>query len=274
MNIIVVDDEQWALDSFRIESRTIPEYQDAKMFSSSRLALEHAREHPVDFAILDIQMPVIDGLTLAKELKLLLPTIVIIFLTSHQKYMPDFIAIKADYFVMKPCNCDDLLDALHRAKRLSQPVEESKPIKVETFGQFDVYFNGNALAFCGKKVKELFALFVDKRGGVLHTEEAFFNLYEDKEYSNKNAVAYRKLMKRLEDYLEEVGIGDILINDHGQRRLDCKKIECDLIAFLEGDVQAMDHFGGFYMTDYSWAEVTLGSLCQKKEEYLSLNNTK
>ena len=73
---------------------------------------------------------------------------------------------------MKPYNREDLLDALHRAQCLSRPAPAEKRIRIETFGQFDVYLDGAALPFCGKKAKELFALFVDKRGGVLYTEEA------------------------------------------------------------------------------------------------------
>ena len=55
----------------------------------------------------------------------------------------------------------------------------------------------------GKKVKELFALLVDKKGQPLQSEEAFHCLWEGEYYNNENASKYRKLWSRLMEFLKE-----------------------------------------------------------------------
>ena len=70
---------------------------------------------------------------------------------------------------------------------------------------------------------------------------------------------------QLKRTLENYGVGYCIETVNGQRRILKDKVSCDLYDFLDSDNNDKQ-FSGFYMTDYSWGEVTLGELQGKLEK--------
>lgn len=265
MKTIIVDDELWSVEQFKIECGQIDGISLVGYFDNSISAIEFAKTNQVDFALLDIEMPEINGIELAKKLRELHPYIVIVFVTAYDKYLYEFIKMHADYYILKPYTKEEIMDVFERAKLLSR--RQEKRVKIVTFGQFEVFIDGKPTNFNGKKVKELFALLVDKRGKILNTEEAYSCLWEGEEYNNNNAVKYRMLWSRLKNFLQEYGLSDLIINDKGGKSLNCDLVDCDYISFCNGDESAIKKFSFAYMSDYSWAEYTLAELTEMKYVY-------
>ena len=119
MKTIFVDDELWMLKQFKTECSDIPDIEMVGEFTSAEEALEYARANPVEFALLDIEMPGMNGVELARELRKLNSDVIIVFVSAHSEYLEDFINIKADYYVIKPYERQDILDVIKRAKLLS-----------------------------------------------------------------------------------------------------------------------------------------------------------
>ena len=120
MKTILVDDELWAMRQFENECSSISSIELAGCFDSSREALDYARQNLVEFALLDIEMPGLNGMELAKKLKKIYPEIIIIFVTAHKEYLLDFLDAGADYYVLKPYTKEDVESTLRRAKLLSR----------------------------------------------------------------------------------------------------------------------------------------------------------
>ena len=85
MRIAVCDDEEL----FRIEFKSVldkvlinAEY-DIDTFSGGSSLYEAFLKNPFDLVFLDIEMPGIDGITLAKRLRAVSENVQIVFLTSH-----------------------------------------------------------------------------------------------------------------------------------------------------------------------------------------------
>ncbi len=264
MKTIIVDDEYWALERVKQECAGDPAIEIAGTFMDSEEALEYAEKNKVEFALLDIQMAGMNGLDLARKLRELYPGVIIVFVTAHRQYLGDFIDMKADYFVLKPYTAADIRDVLERAKLLGGRLK--KRVFIRTFGEFRVFVDGEPLLFSSKRAEELLALIVNKQGNYLSNKEAASRLWDPGEYDKQSASSYRKVLSRLEQFLEDKGIEDILLNSIHGRALNTKKVDCDLMDFLSGDPAALEAFHGRYMYQYSWGEEEVGPLVKRKTE--------
>ena len=73
MRAICVDDEPLAVEYTLRQLAHLPEISEARGFTDARAALNWLRGHPAELAILDINMPEIDGIALAARIKQLCP---------------------------------------------------------------------------------------------------------------------------------------------------------------------------------------------------------
>ncbi len=142
---------------------------------------------------------------------------------------------------------------------------ETRTVSIRTFGYFDVFVGDKPIAFRNKKAKELLALLVDRRGGYVASEEAISFLWEDEPVNTVTLSRYRKVALRLKNTLEEYGISDIIEAVDGKRRIVCEKVQCDLYDYLTGKEEYAQLFRGSYLTNYSWAETTLGALANHQQ---------
>lgn len=144
-----------------------------------------------------------------------------------------------------------------------QEAEETglmRTVKIRTFGYFDVFVDETPIAFRNEKAKELLALLVDRKGGYVSSQEAISFLWEEDPVNAVTLSRYRKVVLRLKNTLEEYGILDVIETVDGKRRIVPERIRCDLYEYLSGREEHAQLFKGSYLTNYSWAETTLGEL--------------
>lgn len=116
MKILICDDEQTYLDTLRIH---VEEYMQNRHILYSMTALLDAsqvdEEDVFDLAFLDIQMPNIDGITLAKQLRQRNPKLALFFVTNYDEYQDDAMDLQAFRFFEKPFNIKRLYAGLDKA---------------------------------------------------------------------------------------------------------------------------------------------------------------
>jgi two-component system response regulator YesN len=82
-------------------------------------ALELALRHRANVLLVDINMPIMNGLTLIREVKEQLPNIRVVIVTGHDEfgYAQQAIRFGVDEYILKPANPDQLNEVLLRVKR-------------------------------------------------------------------------------------------------------------------------------------------------------------
>jgi two-component SAPR family response regulator len=254
MSILAVDDEVLALADFADTCREAGIRDEIVTFSNPLDALGYAATNRVDIAFLDIEMPVIKGIELAKRLKTINRNIRVIFATGYSNYALEAFGVDAVDYVMKPYDAAAIRRAYDKAM-LVRDVQAADRVFVKTFGYFDVFVDGKSVSFSSAKSKELLALLVDRNGGVVSTEQAISVLWSDRDYDETVQSLFRKVLKTLRTTLEEAGISNILVDNRNQRSVDKSRFSCDYYDFLDKKSDA-PRFYGKYMEQYPWARET------------------
>ena len=254
MKILLVDDEPFALKELvkcvvglRPRAELFP-------FEYSDEALAFAKnESGIDVAILDVNMPNMDGIELAKELKNIYPFVNVIFCTAYEKYTMDAIRLHVSGYVNKPYKAEDIERELDN---LLHPVDNPMPRAfVRTFGDFDVFVDGLVVTNFGRsKAKELLAYLVSKRGGTANKKECIAVLFGDK-FTQSTQDYFKKIFHELMDTLRNYGIENIIVKGYNEYAVNVNAFACDLYDYDKGLPQAINAYKGEFMAQYDWAEL-------------------
>lgn len=184
MRILICDDEIYVREE-TVETVKLA-YPEADCFDTgdAEEALAYVKESYPDIALLDIEMPGMDGLTMAKQIKQISPDTNIIFVTAYSKYAVDAFSLYVSGYLLKPLTVEAVRQAFQNL-RIPVRMEEPK-IVVRCFGSFEVFYNGKPLVFARSKAKELFAYLVDLRGTSANTTQLCGVLWEDSMEAQKN----------------------------------------------------------------------------------------
>lgn len=265
MKILAVDNERPSLEILaRAILEAVPEAE-LQCFSHTSEAVREVRENAFrpDAAFLDIEMPGMTGLELAREIQLFSPSVNVIFVTGFSQYALDAMEQHSSGYLMKPVTREKVL---HELQNLRHPPQRSfaiKKVKIQCFGSFQVFVEGRAVTFRREKSKELLAYLVDRRGAGCSASELASVLWEDGRFDRSRQKQLAVIRSDLAKSLEEAGAAYLLVKQRGSLAVDPEAFECDYYRALAGDHVAANQFMGEYMAHYGWAEYTTGALTEK-----------
>lgn len=259
MKIICIDDEKLILDMTVMMCRRLPEKPEVIGFYTAADALQYMQSHNADIALLDINMPDMNGMMLAARLKEFQRNLAIIFLTGHAEYAVEAFSMHVSGYLLKPINMERLAAEIHHAAEiieLKKTKTKNTNIFIRTFGDFDVLVDGKPIAFARSKSKELLAYLVDRRGGNVTRPEVFSVLWEGKEYTRSMQKQLDVVLRSLRTTLSQYHISSILEMGKNGFHIIPETFDCDIYRFYDGDVDTINAYQGEYMSSYSWASIT------------------
>ncbi len=249
MLVYAADDEKLALEMLEEAIKeAIPDVE-LYCFNKSRELLEKMEKKAADIVFLDIEMPGLSGIELAKALQEIKKDVNIIFCTGYSEYLLDAMDMFASGYILKPVDSGQIEKQL---KHLRYRINTAKPVYIKTFGNFSVTNNGSPVNFRYYKSKELLAYLVDREGALVSRKQIEAVINEEGSYSRSDQKKLSRWIKELEDDLKEAGIERILNHEKTGLSVNKEEFDCDLYEYLHKHKKSLYH--GEYMEDYSWGE--------------------
>ena len=254
MKIIAVDDEKIALEALSNAIKATVTEDEVVSFRYPEDALEYAEQNFCDIAFLDVEMAGMSGVELAEKLKEYNSEINIVFCTGYGNYRDAAFDLHASGYLMKPITPEKIKRELENLRR---PIYERKKLKVQTFGNFEVYIDGKPLAFKYRRTKELFAYLIDRVGAMCTVGEIIGILFEDE---GGREDYFQKLRRDLLSTLEEAGCENAIVHKRGMLGVVVTELQCDYYDYLNNKKDLSTSYFGEYMSQYSFSENTNAQL--------------
>jgi two-component system, LytTR family, response regulator LytT len=127
LSVLAVDDEAPALDELEYLLRRVPSVASISTATSATAALRLLQESHYDAVLLDIRMPGLGGLELARVLSRFAEPPAVVFVTAHEQHAIEAFDVHAVDYLLKPPSEERLARALERvadAQRDGVPTED------------------------------------------------------------------------------------------------------------------------------------------------------
>jgi DNA-binding LytR/AlgR family response regulator len=131
LDVLVVDDEAPALADLAQQLRSLPETGDVRTAAGGQQALRTLAERPFDAVFLDVRMPGLDGLELARVLRRFETPPAVVFVSAFETGAVGAFELKALDYLMKPVSRRRLAEALSRvleARVTAAPADDVVPL--------------------------------------------------------------------------------------------------------------------------------------------------
>ena len=211
--ILVVDDEKEIADlvTLYLENEGFRVFK----FYSSEKALECINSQSIDLAVLDIMMPVIDGLKLCRKIREH-HHYPIIMLTAKGTEIDKItgLTLGADDYITKPFLPLELVARvkaqLRRYTRYNQGQEQNQDLFVHhglvlNRKTHECSLNERPLSLTPTEF-EILAILCENKGSVVSSEELFHQIWKDEYYSKNNntiTVHIQHLREKMQDSFEK-----------------------------------------------------------------------
>jgi two-component system response regulator AlgR len=133
LRTLIVDDEPLAVERMQVICARLPELAVVGTASDGAAALRLVEALSPDLLLLDMTMPEVDGLSVARELSRRANPPALIFVTAHEDFAVEAFDLEAVDYVLKPVDVERLSRAVARASARRGRVAASDTDWLEEF---------------------------------------------------------------------------------------------------------------------------------------------
>lgn len=150
INILICDDDPKIIKEVKKLLQLIQNNTKMEFYIESKTDANSASKTNIkyDIAVLDIEMPGLNGLTLANNLKKINPDIIIIILTSFSDYLDSAMGISVFRYLSKPIDknrfVNNFLEAIQHYKKLGKQIIVNRYDEVLTIRTKDILYIENS----------------------------------------------------------------------------------------------------------------------------------
>jgi len=203
--ILLVEDDMLLSES--LEDLLEDEDYEVVSASNGEEALDKIYNDKFDLYLLDINIPLINGIELLKSLREINDTTPAIFLTSHKEKLKEGFLSGGDDYITKPFDNDELL---LRIKAVLNRINPKKEIKIGEFilneKTMQIFYKTKELKL-SKKEYELLKLFLKNSNEVIPKDIIIDEVWQNNESGSEGAI--RVYINRLKHHLPNITIENI-----------------------------------------------------------------
>lgn len=273
MRVMAVENELDVLNGMVEVLHNNHRVMEVKGYDNGLLALEWLKQNKTDVVFMNIALKEINGLLLAEKMKEIQPDLFIVFVTDSPQYALQAFRVHAIGYLLKPIDkakAEEELDNIAGILNRREIAEKKKDkVRIQTFGNFEVYYQDEIVRFHRSISKEILAYLVDRRGASVSMGELETLTLEYSISENSRKSLIRTAIAELRSVFRGLGQEQIIVKERNFIRIVPDQIECDYYNFLSGNTDACNSYMGEYMAQYSWAEVTMAMLESKNNKILA-----
>lgn len=115
MKVLIADDDAASRKLLRYFIGSLPHYKIVGEATNGEELIKYVTKEKPDVALVDIGMPLLNGMEAVKACKELFPALQVIFITGHDDYALEAFSVRAVDYILKPIERNRLYSALERA---------------------------------------------------------------------------------------------------------------------------------------------------------------
>ncbi len=198
LNILYVEDEDAIIDKYAYFLEEL--CRKVYIARDGEEAFRIYEENNIHLIILDLLIPKLNGINLAKKIRQVDDTVALIALTAHsdREILLDIVDLNFSSYLIKPVGRTDLMNAL---LKVSKKVDGGRSVPLPCDCSWD---SKSKTLFCEeravtltKRESKLFELLVDKAGAPCSDDEIFFYVWGDEFNKVITNSSIRTLVKNL-----------------------------------------------------------------------------
>lgn len=229
---IIVEDEWYNLEEISRLIQNTGIIKVKKKYQNPLKALDEILDVCPQVAFIDIEMPEIDGITLAERLLEKNPEIIIVFITAFNQYAVQAFELNALDYIMKPINVErfnKMIQRLQREIKLKASLAAST-LKIKCFDRLEVSIGGSKVKWQRAKAEEVFAYLLMNNDEYVSKDIIIENLWPGYDYSKAAAILQTAVCK-IRNVLSKVENEVSIDYSRGMYCLTVKSFVCDYIEF-------------------------------------------
>ncbi|GGP12018.1 LytR/AlgR family response regulator transcription factor [Oceanobacillus neutriphilus] len=141
MNVLIVDDEPYNREELKHLLSSFPQIQSIKEAESGEEAIMKTMQHQPDVIFLDVEMPKVSGMEVAKAIQELKKPPLVVFATAYPQFAAEAFRYDAVDYLLKPYDEEQLEETIQRLeKKLGLGKQENQG---KTLGKLAVEVEGD-----------------------------------------------------------------------------------------------------------------------------------
>lgn len=176
---IVIDDEWYNLEETSEFVEQTHFFHVEGKYQNPILAIQEIDQIHPEVAFIDIELPEMDGITVAEKLLEKNPSIIIVFITSYNQYAVKAFDLNAMDYILKPIKRERFSQMVEKIKKeMNFRLQNvAKTLTIRCFGTFTVMIGGVVVKWERAKAEELFAYLLVHHDQFTHKDKIIEELW-------------------------------------------------------------------------------------------------